>query len=211
MISRRKGSFILAALAVAAGTACSPDRAVSLDPLGDPAYGVQLLLAPTNIPRGTARFPDPDPDFDTPTTVDVNDTVAVDLAGLDSLNGAFYSVWISNADGTSTFKATGTLRVIVTDTVLDAFGDPVPAPDTTFYPGVSAFSNGGPRHALEFKTTLAQSGMTAADSAEVVFVTIESDAGASSPAETRRPIWARKGGDPVVQIHVDTVATVPVW
>jgi hypothetical protein len=210
MSQRRLASLILASLAIGAVAACSPDRAVSTTPMGDPAYGVQLLLSPTNLPRGTARFPDPDPAFDTPPTVDVTDTIGVDLAGLDSLTNGVYSVWISNDDGSSIFKATGTLRVIVTDTVLDAFGDPVPAPDTVFYTDVSAFSNGGPRHAMQFLTTLAQSGMTADDSATVVFITIESDAGATSPAETRRPLWARKGGTAVVQIHIDTLDTDPV-
>jgi hypothetical protein len=208
MSSVRRGSLALAAVALAA-MACSPDRAVSLDPMGDPAYGVLLQLTPTNLPRGTARFPAPDPDADSPTTITLTDTIRLDMAGLDSLTGAVYSVWLADAAGSTVSKATGTLRVIVTDTVLDAFGDPVPAPDTTVYSGVSSFSNGGPRHALQFTTSLGESGLTVDDSVEVIFVSIESDAGATAPSETRRPLWSRKGGTAVQQMHVDTIATVP--
>jgi hypothetical protein len=200
-------------LPVAAGilalSACEPDQAITTEPVGDPAYGILLQLAPTNLPRGTARFPAPAA-TDVPPTVTADDTIGVVLAGVDSLEGAFYSVWLANDDGTSVTKGVGTLTVVRTDTILDAFGDPVAVPDTTVTTNVSAFSNGGPRHQVTFKTTRAASGLAADAEVDVVFVSVESDANASSPSTTRRPLWARNaGGSLITTLHIDTIATVP--
>jgi hypothetical protein len=98
-----------------------------------------------------------------------------------------------------------------TDTILDAFGDPIAVPDTNVITNVSAFSNGGPRHQLTFQTTRAESGLAADAEVDVVFVSVESDANASSPTATRRPLWARNAGGTLVRTrHIDTTATLPV-
>lgn len=198
------------ALIATAAAACSPDRAVSDNPVGDPAYGIQMLLTPSNLPRGQARFPAPNT-TDVPPTITANDTISVTVAGLDSLEGATYAVWLADEDGLSITKATGTLIVVRTDTVLDQFGDPVAAPDTSVITNVSAFSNGGPRHQMTFATSRAASGLAATDPVDVVFLSIESDPNASSPSETRRPLWGRNTGGTLVQTrHIDTITTLPV-
>lgn len=199
--------FILPVVAcILALSACEPDQAITTEPVGDPAYGIQLQLTPTNLPRGTARIPDPHP-TDVPPTTTLTDTIQVNVAGLDSLEGAYYSIWLADSLGQNIVKATGTLRVIVTDTVLDAFGDPVAEPDTTIYLGVSAFANGGPRHSFQFTTNRAQSGLAATDLVQLVFVSIESDPGATAPSVTRRPIWARRAGGTAVRriVAIDTL------
>ncbi len=203
--------FIFPAVAgVLAVSACEPDQAITTEPVGDPAYGILLQLAPTNLPRGTARFPNPSA-TDVPPTITSNDTISVTLSGLDSLEGASYSVWLADEDEASVTKATGTLTVIRTDTILDAFGDPVAVPDTAVFANVSAFSNGGPQHQMIFATSLAQSGLAVTDSVNVIFVSVESDANATSPSATRRPLWARNaGGALVTPRHIDTIATLPV-
>ena len=202
--------FIFPAVAgVLALSACEPDQAITTEPVGDPAYGILLQLGPTNLPRGTARFPNPSA-TDVPPTTTTADTISVTLSGLDSLEGASYSVWLADADEASVVKATGTLTVIRTDTILDAFGDPVAVPDTTVFANVSAFSNGGPRHQMIFATSLAQSGLAVTDSVNVIFVSVESDANATSPSPTRRPLWARNAGGALVTVlHIDTIATLP--
>jgi hypothetical protein len=203
--------FILPAVAgILALSACEPDQAITTEPVGDPAYGILLQLTPTNLPRGTARIPDPHP-TDVPPTTTSTDTIQVNVAGLDSLEGASYSIWLADSLGQNIVKATGTLRVIVTDTILDQFGDPVASPDTTIFPGVSAFANGGPRHALQFTTDRAQSGMAASDLVQLVFVSVESDPGATTPSATRRPIWGRRAGGTAVRriISIDTIAFDP--
>ena len=202
--------FIFPAVAgILALSACEPDQAITTEPVGDPAYGILLQLTPTNLPRGTARFPSPDT-ADVPPTITAADTISVTLAGLDSLEGAFYSVWLADADEASVTKATGTLTVIRTDTILDAFGDPVAEPDTTVISNVSAFSNGGPRHQMIFTTSVAASGLSVADPVNVIFVSVESDANATSPTATRRPLWARNTGGTLVRTrYIDTIATLP--
>ena len=204
--------FILPAVAgIVALSACEPDQAITTEPVGEPAYGILLQLAPTNLPRGTARFPEPSEDDDVPPTITADDTIAVTLAGLDSLEGAHYSVWLADEDGATITKATGTLTVIRTDTILDQFGDPVAVPDTNVISNVSAFANGGPRHQMTFATSRAASGLSATDPVDVIFISVESDPNASAPSATRRPLWARNAGGSLVRTrHIDTIATLPV-
>ncbi|MBC7790971.1 MAG: hypothetical protein H7Z74_13575 [Anaerolineae bacterium] len=168
--------------------ACNPDRAVSTDAVGDPAYGIQLVLTGSNVPKGSVKFTFPRNAADP-----VRDTVRVTLTGLDTLESGFYTVFLGDSLGTSFKRATGTLIVTRTDTVLNALGDPVPQPTTTTFQNVSSFQNGGPRNSVVFVTTRAQSGLTASDSIQTVLVTIEDNAQATTPSASRRPIFARRG------------------
>lgn len=173
------------ALAIAA---CDPDRAVSTEPVGDPAYGIQLVLTGSNVPKGSVRFIFPRNAADP-----VRDTVRITATGLDTLENGFYTVWLGDSLGTSFKRATGTLTVTRTDTVLNALGDPVPQATTATFANVSAFQNGGPRHTMLFVTDRAQSGLSPSDSIQTVLITIEDNAQASAPSPTRRPLFARRG------------------
>ncbi|HSJ63655.1 MAG TPA: hypothetical protein VK922_07065 [Gemmatimonadaceae bacterium] len=167
--------------------ACDSNRAITTEPAGGPAYGINLLLSPTNLPRGTARIPRPTtaPDVDT-------DTIGVTIRGLDSLTSGEYVVWLADSTGAAFTRATGELTVIRVDTVLNDQGDPVPDPQTFALGSVTGFTNGGPRHEIQFVTTRAMSGLTAVDSVQIVMVTMESQTGATTPSETRRILGARR-------------------
>ena len=168
--------------------ACNPDRAISTDAVGDPAYGVQLVLTGSNVPKGSAKFT-----FQRNAADLVRDTVRITVTGLDTLENGFYTVFLGDSLGTSFKRATGTLTITRTDTVLNALGDPVPQPTSTTLLNVSSFQNGGPRNSMVFVTTRAQSGLAASDSIQTVLITIEDNAQATSPSASRRPIFARRG------------------
>jgi hypothetical protein len=185
------------ALVATAVAACSPDRAVSLDPMGDPAYGFSLQLTPTNLPRGSVAFV-------ADTTGDPqNDSLKVTLRGLDSLENGHYTVWVGDSAATTFAAATGDLIVIRTDTVLDAFGDPVESADTTTYVGVSSFQNGGPRNTMTFVITRASAGLADTDPFGLVVVTIEDAAGATAPNFARSPLWQLRGAASMMFGHFD--------
>jgi hypothetical protein len=173
-------------IAAVALSGCSRDHAISTSPVGDPAYGVSLRLEPTNLPRGSVRFI-----FPRTATSSVRDTVRVTLRGLDTLENGFYTVWLGDSLARTFKRATGTLTVTRTDTVIDPVtGDPSPRATSFSYPNTSAFQRGGPRHSMEFVTNRTASGLAASDSIQMVLVTIEGDATAASPSPTRRPLWA---------------------
>jgi hypothetical protein len=170
---------------------------VSLDPLCDPAYGFSPQLSPTILPRGSFRVvPDATP-------APQNDSVIVTLRGLDSLENGYYSVWVGDSATTAFAAATGNLIVIRTDTVLDAFGDPVESQDTTVYNGVTSFQNGGPRNEMRFAFTRASAGLANTDPLGHVVVTIEDAAGATTPTFDVSPLWGLRGGAALSFGHFD--------
>ncbi len=175
------GAFALAT------AACNPDRAVSTDSVGDPAYGVQLILTGSNVPKGSVRFTFPRNAADP-----VQDTVRITVTGLDTLENGFYTVFLGDSSGSAFKRATGTLIVTRTDTVLNALGDPVPRARTDTTQNVSSFQLGGPRTSIQFVTTRAQSGLLPSDPIETVLITIEDNAQATTPSASRRPIFARR-------------------
>lgn len=180
--------LIATAATTALLVACNTDGAVSTDPVGPPAYGVSLTPVGTNIPRGTARFVFPRSPADT-----VGDTLHVSIAGLDSLTDSYYVVWVGDSAGSSFHRLTGTAVVTVTDTTLNAQGDPAPDSVQQTYPGTSAFQFGGPRTRVDFTATRASAGLSASDSLQVLLVTIETDPNPAAPSASRRPLWAARG------------------
>ena len=189
--------YRIAALALVAAfaAACSPDRAVSLDPLGDPAYGVQLVLTPTNLPRGAVAFG--------AGATAQEDSLLITLRGLDSLETGHYTVWIGDSAATTFTRADGDLIVIRADTVLDAFGDPVEQPDTNIITGVSSFQNGGPRHRMILDVSRASAGLGDTDPFGLVVVTIEDAAGATTPSFEVSPLWGLRGAAAMSFGHFD--------
>jgi hypothetical protein len=174
------------ALAATATAACSPDRAISNNPLGDPAYGVQLVLLPTNLPRGSVAF--------VAGATAQDDSLLIRLRGLDSLETGHYHVWIADSVASAFTRADGDLMVIRADTVLDQFGDPVEAPDTNVIAGVSSFQNGGPAHTMVLTVTRASAGIGPTGPLGLVVVTIEGAAGATAPTFDVAPLWGLRGG-----------------
>lgn len=201
---RRSSHTRLAMLGMIASAAslaaCEADRAISTEQTGDPAYGAQLVLtagtAAYNLPRGTVRFKQLAAVGATPGDSGVTDTLTVTLQGLDTLEAGNYTIWAGNqtsATNVNWKRLTGTLDVIRFDTTLNALGDPTEVQVPFQYFGVSAFSRGGARQRMTFKTNRVLSGLTAADTVDIVLVSIESSTSATAtPSVTRRPLWARR-------------------
>jgi hypothetical protein len=176
--------FILGALVgtLALG-ACDEERADLNSPDFPDAFGFQLVQSGTTLPRGTARFG---------VSGAALDSLQLTMAGLDSLNAGSYAVWIGDSLGGTFRRATGTLTAARADTTFDADGNPIANIVTIPHGSVSSFKNGGPNQTLTFRTTRAASGLGATDPMQHVFVSIESDAGATSPSDVR-PLFARRG------------------
>jgi hypothetical protein len=191
---------------VVAAVACEDNRAITTEPIGDVAYGVQLGLQTNTIPRGTATFVFPRSATDTL----VRDTVRLDIRGLDTLENGFYTVWLGDSLGTSFKRATGTLTVIRFDTIINEQGDPEETTDTTVLTNVSSFSHGGSRHQLLFRTTRTQSGLAATDPIQTLLITIEESATAAAPSDRRRPVWARRGEGTAVPTTGRAFRTAPI-
>ena len=183
---------VVGALVVAA--ACTDSRSTVLEPQAV-QYGFALLPDGRNVPSGTAVFQRPATSTSTADTA-----VILTLRGLDSLTTKFYQVWLVDTATTGTaltnvIKATGNLRIIRTDSSLDANGDVVATRDIRTVAGVSSFQNGGPATQVELTVTRATSGVGATAPNPfvhtIVLVTLEDSANAAAPG-TIRPLWARR-------------------
>lgn len=178
---RRPFLFVLAAAAL--GTAaCDNERAIGNRPVGDPAYGIRFTVAGTNIPTGTVIFR-------VGTTAATPDTAVITLRGLDSLAGdARYTLWIRDS-GSTTLQRVANARVtmVISDTVINAQGDPVQQNTTVTFPSISAFSNGGPNRTFTIRATSPANGRP-----NLVLLTIESTPTATTPNPDRRPVWAQR-------------------
>ena len=191
----RSRVIAIAALgAVGVAAACSDERTTVLEPQSV-QYGFQLAPDGRNLPGGTVQYQRP---ATTAAAATVDTAVIVTLRGLDSLPNNVYQVWLADTNSTgngfaNVLKATGTLRVIRTDSALDPQGDIVTDPDTLTVNGVSSFKNGGPATRMVLTVTRASAGIAATDSLvrQLVLVTIEADANATAPG-TLRPLWSRR-------------------
>jgi hypothetical protein len=184
---------VVAALAVAA--ACTDNRSTVTEPQAV-QYGFALSPDGRNLPGGTVAYVRPA----TATAAATVDTaVVVTLKGLDSLTTKVYQVWLVDtvAGGTlsNITKATGNLRLIRTDSSLDQNGDVVTTRDIRTVNGVSSFRNGGPATQVELTVTRATLGLGATGTTpltrEIVLVSLETDAAATTPSDIR-PLWARR-------------------
>jgi hypothetical protein len=185
-VNRRALVLGVALAATVAG--CGEKYSILSDPHAIDAYGFQLLGPASNLPRGTVRF-----QFKRTPADAASDSLAVSLAGLDSLGGGFYTAWIGDSLGTSWKRATGALSVVRVDTTFDADGNPVGTPTAPMQLGaVSSFKNGGPNQTFTWAFSRTASGLTAADSMQTFLVSIEQDNAATTPG-SRRAIWAKRG------------------
>lgn len=183
----RSAVLTSALVAVAVSTACQDERAITSAPVGARAFGANLVRTANNLPRGRVVLPASPIASATP----ANDSVIVELGGLDSLTGANYVVWVGNDSATKFVRASGSLTMLRTDTTLNAAGDPVFTATTVNLGTVNQFSNGGSNRFFRFATTRADIGIAAADSANVVIVSVESGTPGTSPS-VRRPLWGRR-------------------
>lgn len=176
-----------ATTALVLGAACSDERSTTAEPVGDLGFGVNLLKQATNLPRG--RFVITGNTPVAPATG--NDSIYVELAGLDSLSTAQYVVWIGNDSATKFSRVTGNLTIARIDTAINNAGDRVPTGAVTNVGTVSGFSNGRSNYTLRLASTRTASGLAATDSANLVLISIESSASATTPGD-RRIMWARR-------------------
>lgn len=184
----RRVLFVTAFAALGA-TACSEERAIFTEPVGDAAYGFQLQQTATNLPRGSVRF-----------LTTGAESVTVTISGLDTLTTGFYTAWLGDSLGTTFKRVTGSLRATRQDSTLDALGNVAPVGGSTAPTPVvielgnfSAMQNGNPRTTFRWAFTRAGSGLVAGDLMQHFVITIEDNATATTPSASRRPIWARRG------------------
>jgi hypothetical protein len=192
--SRAAAIAALGALGVAA--ACSDERTTVLEPQSI-QYGFALLADGRNLPGGTVQYRRP---ATTAAAATVDTAVIITLRGLDSLPNNVYQVWLADTTTAGTalanvIKATGTMRVIRTDSALDPQGDIVTTENIVTTTGVSSFKNGGPATRVELTVTRASLGLGATGvtplTRALVIVSIETDGAATEPG-TLRPLWARR-------------------
>jgi hypothetical protein len=180
-------------LAVVIGTACNTESAITSQPVGDLGFGVTLSSVPTaiassNLPRGVDSIPSSPIASANP----ANDSLRLNFAGLDSIAGGVYTVWVGNDSATSFKKVTGNLTVAVFDSTLNAAGDPVFSTTRTTRAGVSSWGTGGVNVAVTLRTSRAAiAGLSNTDSIGVVLVSIEPNANTTTPS-SRRFLWARR-------------------
>lgn len=180
---------VLCSLAVAGAVfvACDNERAITSSPVGEKGFGQNLIKQSTNLPRGRAFLP-----AIVASATPANDSIIVELAGLDSLSSGQYAVWVANDSATKFARLTGNLTISRVDTTLNAQGDPVFTPSTVTLPAVSSFSNGRQNYLMRFASTRAlASGLGATDSANVVIVSVETGTPGASPSD-RRFLWTRR-------------------
>jgi hypothetical protein len=175
-----------AAVAVVAG-ACEDKRATLSEPIAPEAFGFQLAVAATNLPRGSVRFQFPRNAADA-----TRDSLTVTLNGLDALSSGFYTAWIGDSLGTTFTRAPGALSVVQVDTTFDADGNPIGTPTTTQLGNVSSFTEGGPNKTFTWAFSRTGAGLAATDSIQTFLVTVEASDGATSPGDSR-VLWARRG------------------
>ena len=182
-------------LAVAAGlvaattlVACTDDRALSTEPYGPRSFGVALIPNTLGMPSGEVYY------TVSATAPAASDNVYLNiLTGLDTLIGSrYYTVWIGDVSGTiESFKrATGTLYITRTDTVIDPVtGDPSIEVTDSEIDNISSFQNGGPNNVMYFDVTRSTSGLPAGAPMRSVLITIESTPDAATPSAGRRPLY----------------------
>lgn len=184
-------TLLLGAVAatVALVAACTDERAITTEPVGDLGFGINLAKQTTNLPRGFLRFPSL-----VPSANPANDSLIVTLRGLDSLaSGSQYRIWVADDSTETFFPATnGNLRVTKTDTGFNTAGDPVVTSRPTLTTGVTGFSNGGANTEVRFATS--RSAITGVGTTRigVILVSIETAPAATTPSVTRRVIWGRR-------------------
>jgi hypothetical protein len=185
---------VVAALAGAA--ACSDDRSTVLEPQAV-QFGFALAPDGRNVPNGTVTYVRP---ATTAAAALVDTSVVVSLRGLDSLTTKVYQVWLvdTTAAGTALTnitKATGTLRIVRTDSSLNNVGDVVTDSVVRTVAGVSSFRNGGPATRVDLTITRASLGLAASDPSPltraIVLITLEDNANATAPSSIA-PLWARR-------------------
>ena len=207
MSARMSALRSVAALALACAgvlSACADDRATVTELAGPPAYGFILLSAPgtgsRNLPNGQAVFARP---FKPPAGTAIDSVLTIRLGGLDTLTTGFYQVWVGldspTVESAQLAPATGTLRVIRTDSTLNAEGDVVATVDTQVVPGVSSFQNGGPATRIELVPDRLPTGQSAV-AATLVLVTVETTNAATTPG-TVQPLWIRRTGGTTVYLE----------
>ena len=166
---------------------CNTDRALVTEDFGEPAFISAFGVAAVGVPGGTAAVI-------TPATG--TGTVNLTLVNLDSLAAGNYHVWLgitgTTAAGVDTVgqfvPATGTIRVIHTDTTVNADSSLTITIDTVTSTG-SSFSNGGSDIRVEVSITGATLGSDPL-SRNVALVSIEAAASPTTPS-VARPFWRR--------------------
>jgi hypothetical protein len=187
-MTRVRSSLLFTAVAASvAVAACGDERSITTEPVGDLGFGTVLARTATNLPRGTVTFPATIVASATPAA----DSVILVLAGLDTLATGSYTVWFANDSATKFAPATA-LNIVATrrDSSLNAAGDPV-FTNTTFTTTGAQFRSGGANIALRVAASRANSSIAAADSLNVVLISIEPGAPGASPSAVR-PLWARR-------------------
>lgn len=187
MTSMRIRVLCSLALVGVAAVACDNERSITTAPVGDIAFGENLLKQSTNLPRGRAFLPPV-----VASTTPAADSLIVELGGLDSLSTGQYVVWVANDSATKFARVTGNLTISRLDTTINNAGDPVFTPSTATVPNVSGFSNGRQNYLMRFASTRALiTGLAATDSANVVIVSVETGTVGASPSD-RRFLWTRR-------------------
>ena len=187
--------------AFVASVACSDNRSITSEPVGNLGFGTLLVKTSTNLPRGTVTFPAAIVASATPNT----DSVITTLAGLDSLTTGTYTLWFANDSATKFVRATN-MNLVITrvDSSLNAAGDPVFTTTTTPRPGQSGFKSGGSNVAIRVATARdAATGMAATDSLNVVLLSIETAATPGATPGEVRALWARRS-----QANASRVASI---
>lgn len=186
-----KRSLILGAMVigVSVAAACSDERAITTEPIGDLGFGINLGKQSTNLPRGVIRFP-----AAVPSATPTNDSLFVSLRGIDVLPaGSQYRIWVADDSSTTWFPATnGNLRITRTDTTFNQAGDPVFTPTTVQTTGISGFNAGGSNVIMRYATARPNITGVGTTAIGVVMVTIESNANATTPSTDRRILWSRR-------------------
>ena len=173
---------------VVVASACSDARSITTDHVGALGFGINLSKQSTNIALGTIRIP-PSP---VATATPASDSVRIRVTGIDSLTTGTYTVWFANDSATKwSLVTSGTLVITKTDSAINAAGDRVVTVNTTTRTGVSGWRAGGSNKVMVFNTTRDLSNIGAADSLNVVVVSIETGTPGATPSENRS-IWGRR-------------------
>jgi hypothetical protein len=196
MSTTRHGARLRAIAVVLAGVVaagCDDARTDVSAPDAGIAFGFQLAGDGRNLPSIRLGYRRP---FGTAQVPPVDSSVTITMRGLDSLTTRVYQVWLANLNADSTalidvVKATGQLRWVRTDSTINAEGDVVTTEvSQVIAPSASSFTNGGPATRVELRVNRATTGVDAF-TRQIVLVTIEQDANATTPGDVR-PLWARR-------------------
>lgn len=188
---RNRAAFAALATTVLAVGACRDDRASVTEPFGPTSFDARLIAAPLGVPNGDVTMADAGETSVGGSTFG-STTRVFRFASLDSLVGTnVYQVFLGVEGGTLR-PAVGELTVVRTDTTFDAAGDPQANETITTQNGVSSFQNGGSNVTVYLSVSSSEFGEDDFDSADLALVTIEANAGATTPTLSGpRPLWAR--------------------